>query len=51
MKLKEMISWLMGHVQRSLFPHLNECLDMRLTEQEQRLVTILEVILVDKSMR
>jgi hypothetical protein len=26
MKLKEKISWLLGRVQRSLFPHLNECL-------------------------
>ena len=48
MKLKEKISWLMGHVQRSLFSHLNECLDTRLTEQEQRLVTILEVVQVEK---
>jgi len=39
MKLKEKISWLMGRVQGSLFAHLNECLDTRLTEQEQRLVT------------
>ncbi len=44
MKLKEKISWLMGRVQRSLFSHLNECLDTLLTEQEQRLVTILEVV-------
>jgi len=48
MKLKEKISWLMGRVQRSLFPHLNECLDTLLTEQEQRLVTILEVVLVER---
>ncbi|MBU3981989.1 MAG: transposase, partial [Proteobacteria bacterium] len=48
MKLKEKISWLMGRVQRSLFPHLNECLDTRLTELEQRLVTILEVVQVEK---
>ena len=48
MKLKEKISWLMGRVQRSLFSHLNECLDTHLTEQEQRLVTILEVVVVEK---
>ncbi len=46
MRLKEKISWLMGRVQRNLFPHLNECLDTRFTEQEQRLVTILEVVQV-----
>ena len=48
MKLKERISWLMGTVQRSLFPHLDECLETPLTEQEKRLVTILEIVLVEK---
>ncbi|KAF0188632.1 MAG: IS4 family [Desulfobulbaceae bacterium] len=38
----------MGRVQRSLFSHLNECLDTRLTEQEQQLVTILEIVQVEK---
>ena len=33
MKLKERISWLMGTVQKSLFPHLDECLDSPLTER------------------
>jgi hypothetical protein len=48
MKLKERISWLMGAVQRSLFPHLDECLDIPLTEQEQRLTSILEIVQVEK---
>ena len=48
MKLKDKISWLMGSVQRSLFPHLDECLDKPLTEQEKRLVTILEIVQVEK---
>jgi hypothetical protein len=48
MKLEERISWLMGTVQRSLFPHLDECLDIPLTEQEKRLVTILEIVQVEK---
>jgi transposase len=48
MKLKERISWLMGCVQKSLFPHLDECLDIPLTEQEQRLVAILEIVEVEK---
>src|SRR5665811_2341734 len=48
MKLKERISWLMGTVQRSLFPHLDECLETPLTEQEKRLVTILEIVQVEK---
>ena len=48
MKLTEKISWLMGRVQRSLFPHLNECLPTLLTEQEKRLVSILEIVEVER---
>jgi len=48
MKLIEKISWLMGTVQRSLFSHLDECLDFPLTEQEKRLVSILEIVQVEK---
>ena len=44
MKLTEKISWLMGRVQQSLFPHLNQCLKTPLTEQEERLVSILEIV-------
>ncbi len=48
MKLKERISWLMGTVQQSLFPHLDECLPVPLTEQEKRLVKILELIQIEQ---
>lgn len=48
MKLTDKISWLMGRVQKSLFPHLNECLKTPLTEQEQRLVAILEIVQVER---
>ena len=48
MKLTDNISWLMGRVQKSLFPYLNECFDAPLTEQEQRLVSILEIVQVEK---
>ena len=48
MKLKERISWLMGTIQQSLFPHLDECLPSPLTEQEKRLVKILELIRIEK---
>lgn len=48
MKLTDKISWLMGRVQKSLFPHLNECFDTPLTEQEERLVSILEIVHVEK---
>ena len=46
MKLKDKVSWLMGRVQKSLFSHLDECFNTQLTEQEQRLVLILEIIQV-----
>lgn len=48
MKLKDNVSWLMGKVQRSLFSHLDECLVSPLTEQEKRLVKVLELVLVEK---
>jgi len=48
MKLKEKVSWLMGSVQRSLFPHLDECLDVPMTDQEKHLVSILEIVQVEK---
>jgi len=48
MKLRDKISWLMGRVQRSLFPHLNQCLPTALTDQEERLVSILEIIQIER---
>ncbi len=48
MKLIDKISWLMGRVQQSLFPHLNQCLKTPLTSQEERLVSILEIIQVEQ---
>ena len=48
MKLIDTISWLMGRVQRSLFPHLNQCLTSPLTEQEERLVSILEILQIER---
>lgn len=48
MKLKEKVSWLMEAVQQSLFPHLDECLPMPLTEPEKQLVKILELVQIEK---
>lgn len=48
MKLKAKISWLMGTVQKSLFPHLDECLPTPLTEPEKQLVKILELVQLEK---
>ncbi len=48
MKLKERISWLMGTVQQSLFPYLDEWLPVQMTEQEKHLVKVLEMIQIEK---
>ena len=48
MKLPDKISWLMGRVQRSLFPHLDQCLPTQLTAQEECLVSILEIVQVER---
>lgn len=48
MKLKEKVSWLMETVQQSLFPHLDECLPLPLTEPEKQLVKILELVRIEK---
>ena len=37
-----------GRIQKSLLPHLNECFDTQPTEQEERLVSILEIVQVEK---
>ena len=47
MKLKEKISWLMGRLQRQLFPFLEEYCVFRLTEQEKHLVKILGLVKVE----
>lgn len=48
MKLIDKISWLMGRVQESLFPHLDQCFQKPLTEQEKRLASILEIIQIER---
>src|SRR5208337_2603546 len=48
MKLGQAISWLMGGLQRSLFPHLEDCWRVPLSEKEQGLVTMLEMIRIEK---
>jgi len=47
-KLRKTISWLMGTLQRSLFPKLEECWNSPLTEKEKRLVSILELAQVER---
>jgi hypothetical protein len=49
MKLKETVSWLMGTLQRQLFPCLEECWERPLTDKEKQLVSILELIQIEQS--
>jgi len=48
MKLGERISWLMGTLQRHLFPRLEECWERPLTDKAQQLVNILELLQIEK---
>ncbi len=48
MKLKDKVSWLMETIQQSLFPYLDECLPLPLTEPEKHLVKILELVQIEK---
>jgi hypothetical protein len=46
-KLGKAISWLMGRLQEHLFPRLEECWQNPLTEKEQQLVCILELVQIE----
>src|SRR4030042_4933431 len=48
MKLREKISWVMGTVQQHLFPRLEECWERPFTDKEQQLVSILELVQIEK---
>ena len=48
MKLRQTVSWLMGTLQRHLFPRLEECWERPLTDKEQQLVSILELVQIEK---
>ncbi len=48
MKLSRAISWFKGTMQRCLFPDLEECWNTFLTDKEQQLVSILELIHVEE---
>jgi hypothetical protein len=48
MKLREKISWLMGTLQQHLFPRLEECWERTFTDKEQQLVSILELVQIEK---
>jgi hypothetical protein len=48
MKLREAVSWFMGTLQRNLIPGLEECCERPLTEKEQQLVSILELVHIER---
>ena len=48
MKLKEAVSWLTGSLQRNLIPLLEECWERPLTGKERQLVSILELVHIEK---
>jgi len=48
MKLREKVSWLMGTLQRHLFDRLEECWERPLTDKEQQLISILELVQIEK---
>jgi IS5 family transposase len=48
MNLFERLSWLQKRIQENLFPYVTECLDDPLTEKQKSLITILDVIEIEK---
>jgi Transposase DDE domain/Transposase domain (DUF772) len=48
MKLAQAVSRLLGNLQRTLYPRLEECWQGPLSEKERQLVTILEIVQVEK---
>jgi hypothetical protein len=48
MKLRDTVSWLMGTLQRQLFARLEECWESPLTAKEQQLISILELVHIEK---
>ncbi len=48
MKLRKRISWLMGTLQRTLFPKLEEYWNSPLTGKERQLISILELVQVER---
>jgi hypothetical protein len=48
MKLTERVSWLMDRLQGTLFPSFEKCYETKLTEHEERLIKILEIVRVEK---
>lgn len=48
MKLSKAISWLLRGLQQVLFPQLEECWHSPLTDKEQQLISILELVQIER---
>jgi hypothetical protein len=51
MNLRETISWLKAKIQSDLFPHLEENFKDPLTEKQKKLITILELVEIEKHVK
>ena len=51
MNLRETISWLKAKIQSDLFPHLEENFKDPLTEKQKKLITILELLEIEKHVK
>lgn len=50
-KMIEKLSWLKNRIQKDLFPYLAECFNDPITEKQQQLIAILEVVEVERYVR
>ena len=48
MNLRDRISWLKTKIQVDLFPHLKECFRDQITQKQRQLITILEIVEVER---
>jgi hypothetical protein len=51
MRLRETISWLKAKIQADLFPHLQESFTDLITEKQKKLITILELVEIEKHVK
>ncbi|MEK6712756.1 MAG: transposase [Nitrospirota bacterium] len=51
MNLRERISWIKTKIQADLFPHLKECFPDQITQKQKQLITILEIVEVERHVK
>ena len=49
--LIEILSWLKSKVQEDLFPYLQGCFADPMTDKQKRLITILEIVVIENYVR